>query len=377
MESIEVISTAVVGEGQTEIALTLPPLEPEELIELRAFDPTGAPVERFEFSLKRWCEETWTSVGFDIVHRSDDSLWIRPVSPETAALGELWLSVSADDFGMRVVRVDSPSIAVRFETPAILHLDVGGSYADEDDGDAILTADRGGWSRDWRLTNVTRPFAPVQPGDYELALLVGDDHAFEPFRVLLASGENRIALAVPPRSTIEVELRGEHVTGGVEIVRAEGWLDDRYERDAVFEGKRVGDVIRFEGIFDGEYALLFVDRARRTAEVMPITVRGDASVLFRGAPLRAFLVRSSEDRPQDDRRIRDGDLVIGMDGEEFSSPAEVLETLALLDSSLRLALLVERPGVGRIDVDFAEEWVPRSALGWPSTGRSHLVPKSR
>jgi hypothetical protein len=159
----------------------------------------------------------------------------------------------------------------------------------------------------------------VDPGEYELTLRVrserGSDYS-QAVLVTLVGGENRRTIELPRFHPVIVlcdeRFRGESITALVLREREGGRFTFRYGgRDDPLTNR-----LEFEDIPEGE--CLFRCNAAGDLWQMSVSVSGPTTLRFEPRRVNALRVRVDEPSAELARLgYRTGDLVIGVDGEEF------------------------------------------------------------
>jgi len=352
-DAIEATATATVLAGLTALSMDLPTLRSGSSIALRVFGPGGEPVEDFEVTPYLESGTGRRFLAHTLTLRSDGiaEVSLATDGESSSAGGPLWISVRSDDYGYRTVPVDGESVTVRFEEPARLVVVLGDPDGAWGDFGADLF-DEVGSSHEFDARGGDREdelhFHGLQPGDYWLEVQHGNQLAAGPIPVRLGPGENRVAVPLPSRLDLEVELPEEHAaTARLSLVPLgssprSGWQRSKH-------GRRRGAEVTFTDILPGAYSL--IAEGPEGSSVMPLTIERSERVRFRAAPRSALLVRHYGLPRLDGEGLRDGDLVIGWEGAEFASGAELEHALRAFLEEARWSLLVERPGTGRLAIE--------------------------
>lgn len=171
----------------------------------------------------------------------------------------------------------------------------------------------------------------------------------------MGRGSNRKVLSLPPLFSLTV-LVEEHLAGRRFRIEARGEARgySGYEGERVKDGKVV-----FAALPAADYVLTAVggEHSRR----MFLTVTGDTTVDFvaqEATALRVTIYRRSGHLAE--AGLRTGDLVVGIDGEEFESENSMEAALARARSNPRAELVVLRNGsrlVIPVDLNRAENLV--------------------
>lgn len=354
-DAVEVMASVDVSEGWNPLALTIPPRTEPDAIVVRTIGPDGAPIIDPNLHLyRRNFEKLYPDLVSTLDVRVSPGVTRMEIlrddeEPDSSATWSI--TAGSEEFGMRRVPVEGSEVEIRFENPASLTVELEGwtGQAGWPDGSgpiAILHSTDGGAEGNDDWAGSTLEFTRVQPGDYRLEVVRAELlAALDSIR--LESGANSVVLPMPRLSALEVEIPRERLAWDFQLMRVDAGT--RISR-ATRKGERRGSTLRYEDLPDGEYSL-YAD-GRGSAEAMTIRIAGDARVRFRGSDRLAHLVRVMRESDADVGALRDGDLIVGLEGEEFASANEYLHLSLLLlekdDQPWRM--LVDRPGVGRIEL---------------------------
>jgi hypothetical protein len=207
-------------------------------------------------------------------------------------------------------------------------------------------------------------FDPVAPGTREIRLLLTmDDRTSRQVPLLareveIGPGENRLTVPMPPLYDLTVlateEVRARQKDG-------ELWLFPREPED--------GRIV-FHGLPGGTWIL----RGSESEGAMTVTLPGPAEVEFAPVEANAYEVKIRDPEGALARAgLRDGDLVVGVNGEEFEGGRKMRAKLMLARSEEGPSRLLVLRGGARIEVE-----IDLNALrDAPDGGGGRLEPVTR
>lgn len=346
-----------VSDAHVVVALAVPPPRPEDYIVIRAYGPDGELLTDVVLYITLHSGNGSRGRGGGEVRRPDGSFWLsRNIFGRTKQEGESWytLKVEHSVYGYKEVRYefdDTHDVDVRFVVPATAKLTVANFNdhplreklrwslkRDGDDG-------RRAFFDDDDETGRSSPFSfgPEEPGAYFLVLLLETDHYEhrELYRqpVTLVAGENTLTALVPSLYTLTI-VKGDVDITRVDVRGKDTEFEHRGYRSEVKDGRLV-----IEGVPPGTYIL-------ETREGgMEVVVNRDTEVVYAPLAYDCLALSVEVGGVAEDLGLRDGDKLIGIDGEEFES-AKVgslkMQTSLALESTTWTVL---RGGV-RVDVTF-------------------------
>jgi hypothetical protein len=214
---------------------------------------------------------------------------------------------------------------------------------------------------------------PVVPGEYTLCVNVGSEgrsfrYNFPCSTYDLGPGTNGIQVELPAPHRVTVLLEGMDPGWRVEIRSKDNGVRRGYAR---WDTKKVGEErkVVFDHVPAGTYEVQV--EGGEVPQRMTFEVRAPATVRFRDEPFDAYRVRIADpSKALGQAGLREGDLIIGIDGEEFTRGAPQLKKslFAALIMARKAKLMVLREGE-KIDVEAA----PKDILLDPQGGELEPV----
>jgi len=390
---IEAHEVVEVADGIVRCDLELPPIDRSKFIHVSVLGPDGAPVIGVDFSMRAETEHGSWSGGVQEMRDSDGSylLGLREEYRDKyfgdAGGNTFTLTASHETYGSKTedLQPGQLEVTILLAPPAELEVTIAGYQGSGYEGRLEVSADaidddegsthwfRGGRNR--LSASGVKKFEGLAPGRYAVSLWLEpeDERGWGPGRqidrveVSISAGQNFATVAIPALYSFEViYLDGkEGTTFG--LSRIAGDDDDfrgGYRADLDAKG-----VARFVDIPAGDYTLSSWSGRRRQMEIrVPCK-----TIEFVPVVLNALLFEL-EDETGDLGRLgfRNGDLVIGIDGEEFDGePSMSLFGPLYAAKSAKVSFLIERGG-DRLEIE-----VTGADIGdWQSLG-GRLKPTSR
>jgi hypothetical protein len=342
-----------VGSGMVEQDVVVPTPGPGETKIVRVVGPDAEPVVGATFGFIRRHGERgiWSSRPSGAA-LADGTYRIRPnpAYREQGSGGRCYLHVTAPDLGVREVEIDMDDpapVTVAFESPGCLVVRLAGVSDDlrEDltvslagisaagDGDPISLG-----TRDTRISKGgERRFEGLQAGRYKLYVWVKvSAYGYAPVEerpVNVGPGETVESLTLPRlhRLTILVEGRTKTLQ-----------LTMPSRQYSTYLGSPQGGRIVLRNLPAGRYGLTSYGS---DAKGMTVDVPAASEVRFEGRPLKAMLVRIRDERSRLARAgLRAGDLIVGVDGQEFLGQPDMQGKLMVASQKERARLSVVRDG---------------------------------
>ncbi len=188
-----------------------------------------------------------------------------------------------------------------------------------------------------------KTLGPVQPGDYTLRIRLQaasfwSSKVIAAIPVTLVPGMNRESVRLPRLYSLVVDVAMDPQPESLYLSYREKntwWADSA-------EVKPNGQA-RFDNIPAGEYTLQAEDRGDDSR--MSVRVPTEGIVTYRPASLNALVVRIRDrDGSYGDLGLRDGDLVIGVDGVELDNSYAIQAKLVEAKARDTITLLLQRGG---------------------------------
>jgi len=347
--------SAAIGEGRVAIEFSAPPRDRATLAFVIVFDPQGSPVEDVSFeTIRRMRSSDGSEHDWDAWTRSRYHGEGRHTLIESSGGGggreEGWSEVSrslrctSQRFGTVEGPVSYGSSAVqeyRFVEPAELVVDLLGYVGSELQGRVRLRvagAEEGVGQDDvWGTTDplgrVT--FPPLAPGARRLRASIGsrwNGSAVLERDLTLRSGENSLAIELPELHSLAVRFPPEHRGRSASLRDPAGnWVAH----------EQVGEdgLVEFPDLAAGSY------RLGDEMETMEIAVPSGGVVEFRPVRSNALAVSIADEEGWLARAgFRDGDRIVGLDGELYAGVRTLQFALMRAFSAGEGELIVEREG---------------------------------
>ncbi|MEM8885047.1 MAG: hypothetical protein AAGD14_13325 [Planctomycetota bacterium] len=351
-------TTVDVAQQTTQADLVVDQIDPSLYVVLRIAGPDGNPVPVGQLMTSYKTENSSSSGGGAWARRLDGSYIVFYHEHDYEDGGTFGITVTSPDFGRRKVeykRGGKRELEIRFAAAARLEVVVsnytGSKYADRIrvglrrtlPGTTETSTDQKPLDAEGKVT-----LGPVEVGAYELILVAqagrhsGVTAASRP--VTLAAGNNEASIAIP--ALHELVVRGKQ--GERYTLRAA-----KSEAIRFWDNKRCGEDGRavFGPLPAGEYEL------SRQGDAGPMTVSVPAGeVTFKATEYNAMRVSIRDaEGTMAKAGLADGDLIVGVDGVEFTGMRQMQMLLggAMMKGEVTLNLLRGRRRI-ELDVNLRE-----------------------
>ncbi len=313
--------------------------------------PDGKPVAEVRFSVLRESAGRSLSAGVNATRQADGS-WRVPIDPDDARRPEAdaryTLEARTTAYGAKAVpfaRGPAVEIRLRFEEPGRLEVTLTGlpGHLAANRIEVVLRPGEGGVGtpRGEPGTGGTWRFDAVAPGGYDLVAQMADEFArgvvLARARIDVKSGANSFGLAIPPLSEVTVLVPAE-ASNATLTVQDESGGRTWHQLGAVEGGQ-----VRLPPLPPGTYALE-VHTGRKRAR-MEFSVPCASPLTFTAMTVNALRVRIRDaGGPFARLGLRDGDLVVGIDGKEFESEEQMFLLMAGSQTKESVTFMVLRGG---------------------------------
>ncbi len=224
--TIDVLEIVHVGEEFVRTDLTLPDLDRNACLELSVRAPDGSLLTDVGVTLVWTSAFTSSSMGSNVSVRADGLLWVPFVATHDAATGTHTVGVRSTDYGT-IVREFTPSpgarLTIQFAEPARATVSVSGHQGSPAEGRVAVgirsVAQRQNQNQNQDQTQASVDakgqalLPPLAPGEYLLRLRLASasraGRVLVERRVTVTSGNNELAVAMPPLHTLTIDLSGE------------------------------------------------------------------------------------------------------------------------------------------------------------------------
>jgi len=290
-------------------------VDPAGVAVVRVLGPDEKPVEDVRFRTEYRSGRSLSSGGGPALRR-DDGAYLVPHHPHDSGKGGTYVIVGrSGEYGARRIeyeRRERTTLEMRFGPPARLAATIDGFLKSPLQARLRLALDsrKAGRAKAEPDGEGRAVLGPVQPGGYDLVLALDSgrirEHPIARTPVTLGPGDNEARIAIPP--LYELTIEDCDVAGNVQL-RREGADSARMPR---WKRPDAAGKIVFAGLPAGRYQL------SAGGSVMVVDVAKSRTVRWAPAEVRA--IRVSVTDPQGwyaQAGFQDGDLVVGIDGDDF------------------------------------------------------------
>jgi hypothetical protein len=333
------------GTERASVELRVPEPPRADFIIVRAFSPQGEQLKDLAVGLTIRSHNSGSSGGEQILRSPDGALWVRRMQPEErpgSSYGDNWwyvVKVTSRQYGekeARYERNDTHDLEIRYIDPAHVELTVAGwveaelrsqmrwsIVAPEAPGDTISLR-----SRRWENQPEPEPqpilkFGPMEPGEYDLVLMLsleGDsfrDSVRQLYRrrITLGAGMNVLSAAVPPFNSVTIFVP-EHVQAHNLSIWPEGQRSIAGRRSDNIHLNLRDRRATITHLAPGMY------RLQSPEGEMEFRVPAGGEVVFEPRQYNAMLLNNIQPGGRlEALGLRDGDLLIAIDGQEITGGA--------------------------------------------------------
>jgi len=272
------------------------------------------------------------------------------------------------------------SLEIRFEEPATLTVTVAGYRGSGMEGKVRLEvrpAQKGtknrlggyyGGSASRLDAEGTQKFGPLSPGEYDIHVQVqGERNRWAGADIVtttLKPGENVATVDPPKLYSLTVIVDGEQEKASFRLSSSTQGM--YYHSDTK---KPQGGQVAFENLVAGEYVLQSWGSTNGT---MKISIPAQSTVRFEAIVYNAQKVHVKDvDGTFVKAGLRQDDLLIGIDGEEFTNERTMQAMMTLAMERKNVSLLILRGGRRlSVPVDFTNAWnVKVAGITWERVAR--------
>ncbi|MSP15066.1 MAG: hypothetical protein EXR73_00395 [Myxococcales bacterium] len=345
--------------------LAIPAADPSTSLVVKVLDADGALVEECDFHLEVGnAEGRSTGTTASAERKANGNWWVSLAVVNDVDLATPWpdgttvkLTVSTSRFGSKSVDIapGTRALQVRFGAPAKLLATIEGYAGSGYEGRLQLTLDPVGSDdgafaprslngRQGVAADGTQTFGPIEAGAWRLKLQLQQKQAWQrrtlaTVEVALVPGDNRAAIAIPTISDLVVSAPGR--SGTIQLQNVVTKETEHESLDA--EGS-----VTFAGLPAGDYTL---QTFGGVFELMRVRVPCAGVLRFEPMTVNAALVTIT-DRAGTLEAIgfRDGDLIVGIDGNEFESSMQMQIILMQSIAKAKVTFTLLR-GNQRVELD--------------------------
>ncbi|MHC4473238.1 MAG: PDZ domain-containing protein, partial [Planctomycetota bacterium] len=353
--------------------------DPETFVTVRIEGPDGSLVRRAILDAKYIGTRAYRTVGRG--SGQDDGTYRLPFEPLAERLlvsdGRYYAEAFTRAFGTARTEFDPEdqgTVTIRYSEPSRLVVTLAG-YVDspyqgattlqlsEIDEERGVTLFAGRYGFDAKLgDDGVQEYRGLQAGLKEIAVQVNTDGGgyllVTSDRVRVGPGENRHTLALPPLYTQRVRVDGDTAGQRFRLSPVNG-LGGYWGVNLLAPE---GGVFVFRRLPAGEYEL--TESGRRDTRTMYFTVPNAKSLAFEPVTVNALRVTVGDGSgPLAAAGLRDGDLIVGLDGEEFRNRThmDALLKLARTRDSVELTVFRDRSTL-TVTADLRRYWEGGGAL---------------
>jgi hypothetical protein len=344
--------TVTVLDHMVDCVFEITEFDPSQFVVLKVYAPDGSLLADANIDTAYRRENSSSSGGGQSMRRKDGSYLVaHHATDDVSDGGTYYVTVKSDRFGTKEVgyqRGKIKELEVRFLAPAVLKVTVAG-YVGSGQEELISVALKAiaGEEDGFRSSGASKKptaagtleLGPAEPGEYEVVVYAGKARygglRASATPVSLRAGQNEVTVAMPRLHSLTVEVPGgkagetlrlrNEVAGGWSATS--GTLDD--------QGRAT-----FELLPEGRYKI-----SREAAGEMVISIPGPGLVVFKGQVQNAILIKVTDAAGTIAKAgFMDGDLVIGIGGQEFSNMLQMQMLFAGAATKERSTLILLRGG---------------------------------
>ncbi len=350
--------------------LEIPPLDPARCLVVKVVGPDGALLEGVSFSIRidRARRGDWSG-GVEAERKQNGNVWVPldAVNDDDVDLLAPWpedmkvfLVARTEALGEKSVEFSAGTRAlqVKFSSPAMLVATVAGYVGSGYEGRLHLSLDRADLESSRRSfshvregigADGTQKLGPVESGSWRLKLLLQpssgnqwEQQEITALDLTLAPGENSATIAIPAIYSLTIEV--PDATEGYVQIKPVG-RDESANRGLQLDAS---GRITVEGLAAGEYVVTVM--AGGEPGFMRVRVPTAGTVRFQAMPVNALVVSIEKEEGRLFKAgFRAGDVVVAIDGKEFSTTMELQGVMVGALSKKDVAFTILR-GRDRLEV---------------------------
>lgn len=378
--------TVQVGKAMITEDFTMPAPDDSQFLMLRILSPKGTPVAGVNFSVG-YRSESFNGSSGSRYQQMPDGRWRvfhYAVKEEQKKPGGTWfVTARSQTLGSKTVEYDATNtkdLTIRFEEPAKLTVTVAGYRGSGMEGKIRLEvrpAQKGRTTRSYGYygrnaskldAEGVQKFGPLAPGEHDIHVQVkGKNNRWSGADIVtthLKAGENSATVDLPKLYSLTVIVDGEQENASFRLsANMKGYW---YNSDTV---KPKGGQVLFDNLVPGDYTLQCWGATHGT---MKISIPAQSSVRFVATVYNAQKVHVKDVNGTFVKAgLRQDDLLIGIDGEEFTNQRTMQAMMTLAMERKSVSLLILRGGRRlTIPVDFTQAYNMKVAgITWERVGR--------
>ena len=378
--------TVQIGKAMQTEDFVMPAPDDSQFLMLRVQSPKGTAVSDVSFTVG-YRSEGYNASGGSRYQQMPDGRWRvfhYLVKEKNRKSGGVWfVTARSQTLGSKTVEYDATntkSLEVRFEEPAKLTVSVAGYRGSDMVGKVRLQVQptqkgkkNRGYSYYGRNSSKldaegVQTFGPLAPGDYDIVVQVkGERNRWASGDVVsttLKPGDNTATVELPKLYSLTVVVDGEQEKASFRLSsRTPGY---HYYSNTK---KPQGGQVVFPNLVPGDYTLQCWGT---TSGQMKVSIPAQLSVRFEAIVYNAQKIHVKDvNGTYVKAGLRQDDLLIGIDGEEFTNQQTMSAMMTLARERKNVTLLILR-GNRRltVPVDFTDAWNAKVAgITWERVGR--------
>jgi len=371
--------TVEVGKGMTAVEFEFPTLDPADCLTVEVRGPDGKAVTDVSLSTSYRGRSYGGGQTRVVRLENGDFRVAHPKVSEDRKTqdGTYTLTATSQRLGTKsVVYVPTANgrLTVIFDEPAKLEvtiLDYVGSGYEGRISLSVRPVSKGGSSRSHfpgfnrggrnaLSAEGVQKFGPLVPGEYDVNMSInsgGRSTTGATERVVLRSGENKANVAIPSLYSLTVTVDGAADRSRLSLRSRSRGPGYRSHSARTKDGRAA-----FEGLQAGVYVL---SGSGSLSGQMEVVVPGQSVVRYAPRPITAYRVSITDPEGGFARAgLRDGDVVVGIDGVEFKDQAQMsaLLTLARTNKGSTLSVIRGRSSL-TVTIDLSKTGTGGSKAG--------------
>jgi len=351
--------TVVVQKVMESVDFTLPAPDASQFVLVTVLTPAGKPASDVRFSAG-YRAENHSSSGGTRSQQMPDGAWRvfhYPIKKEDEKPGGIhWLTARSQKYGSRKEEYNAGNtrtLKIQFEEPAHLTVTVAGYRGSGMEGKLTLSVKpaakdgnrRGptsyyGRQRTGLDSEGTQKFGPLSPGEYDIHVSVKTDRyrssTAQIVTTVLKAGDNSETVTLPKLHSLTVIVdAGQEGTS----FRLNSRNSSGYYYNSSTQKAKDGRVV-FKNLVAGDYTL---QAWGKTSGQMQVSIPSQQTIRFEAMVFNAYRVRVNDANGTFVKAgLQEGDLLIGIDGEEFTNERTMGAMMTLARERKNVSLMILR-----------------------------------